>query len=160
MCHKSCMEYGQRMITRVFVEHKRILEVGSFDVNGSLRDYVTKMHPSVYVGVDIREGPKVDKVCDAGSLVEEFGAKSFDLVICTEMLEHAKEWRAAITNMKSVLDDNGVLLLTTRSKPFPLHAYPHDYWRFDVGDMAVIFGDMQIISLEKDREIPGGKSVV
>jgi len=65
-------------------------------------------------------------------------------------MEHVKEWRKVIQNMKEVLKVGGTLFLTTRSKGFPLHSYPHDYWRYEIADMEYIFGDMEIIDLRID----------
>jgi SAM-dependent methyltransferase len=71
------------------------------------------------------------------------------------MLEHAKDWRAAIDAMKRVLIPGGILLLTARSPGFQLHGYPHDWHRFTQTDMRRIFADFQINSIEDDREAPG-----
>jgi len=60
-----------------------------------------------------------------------------------------------INNIKSVLKRGGFIYLTTRSKGFPYHAYPHDYWRYEPSDMVRIFRDFEIIRLETDWEGPG-----
>jgi len=51
--------------------------------------------------------------------------------------------------MKAVLKPGGFIYITTRSRGFPYHAYPHDYWRYEIEDMEKIFGDFEIIALEK-----------
>jgi hypothetical protein len=48
-----------------------------------------------------------------------------------------------------------VLVLTTRSRPFPYHGFPFDFWRFEIGDMKLIFSDMSVEALEPDRLMPG-----
>src|SRR3990172_4472394 len=119
MCHESVLSFGQTLITRDDVLGKAVIEVGSFDVNGSLRSHVTNLLPLYYIGVDMREGPGVDLVCDATRLVEQFSFR-FDLLISTEMLEHVIDWKTAISNMKRVLCPGGKVILTTRSPGFPL----------------------------------------
>lgn len=101
-------------------------------------------------------GPGVDEVCDAEDLLTRFGASSFDLVVCTEMLEHVLDWRTVVRNLKGVLAEGGVVLLTTRSKGFHFHGYPADFWRFSMGDIRAVFSDMSIEVLEPDAvESPG-----
>jgi SAM-dependent methyltransferase len=137
-------------------ENKRILEVGSKYVNGSVRPLIKKFfNPKEYIGVDIEKGKFVDFVCNAENLVDYFGKESFDVVITTELLEHVKDWRKVINNMKEVLKPNGYIYITTRSKGFPYHGYPYDFWRYEIEDMKEIFKDFEIIKLEKDHEAPG-----
>jgi glyoxylate carboligase len=66
---------------------KRVLEVGSKFVNGSVRPLIEKFcKPREYVGVDIEPGKYVDVILPAERLVEYFGLDSFDAVISTESL--------------------------------------------------------------------------
>jgi SAM-dependent methyltransferase len=133
-----------------------VLEVGSKFVNGSVRPLIERFcRPREYVGVDIETGKYVDVVLPAERLVEHFGPESFDVVISTEVLEHVFDWRSVVNNMKAVLKPGGFIYITTRSRGFPYHAFPHDYWRYEIEDMEKIFGDFEIIALEKDWEAPG-----
>ncbi len=135
---------------------KRILEVGSRYVNGSVRPYILKFsRPESYVGVDIEEGKFVDIVLDAEKLVERFGENSFDVVISCETVEHVENWRFVFENLKRVLKPGGRLLLTTVTPGFHLHGYPNDYWRYERGDMNQIFSDFQISVLLTDPETYG-----
>ena len=136
-------------------ENKRILEVGSKYVNGSVRPLIEKFfNPEEYIGVDIEKGKFVDIVCDAENLVDYFGKETFDVVISTEVLEHVKDWRKVINNMKEVLKLSGYIYITTCSKGFPYHGYPYDFWRYEIEDLKEIFKDFEIIKLEKDSEAP------
>ncbi len=89
---------------------KSVLEVGSRYVNGSVRPLIEKFcKPKEYIGVDIEEGKYVDKVVLAEKLVETFGKDRFDVVLTTEMLEHVRDWRTVIYNLKEVLRPNGYI---------------------------------------------------
>lgn len=135
---------------------KRIVEVGSKYVNGSIQPIIKKYyHPKEYFGVDISPGKMVDLVLSVEELSNYFGADSFDTVISTEMIEHIKDWRLAINAMKTILKPNGTIFLTTRSKGFGYHGYPYDFWRYEVEDLEKIFSDFKIISLKKDKNAPG-----
>ncbi len=155
MCNKTCIDFGVANLKPEEIKDKDIIEIGSLDVNGSLRSHVAKYSPRKYIGVDIFEGPGVDVVCDAHDLLNRFPRESFDMVLSTEALEHVYDWRKVISNMKALLKPNGVLLITTRSIGDNYHGYPSDFWRYQIEDAQVIFGDLKIEKLEKDTFVPG-----
>ncbi len=155
MCNAACLDFGRGKLNKELVEGKKVLEVGSLNVNGSLREYVQSLHPISYLGVDVVPGEGVDYICPAELMVEAFGERKFDLVICTEMLEHVQDWRLAIKNLKLVCVVGGTILLTTRSKGFPKHDFPYDYWRFEPADMKEIFSDCTSVVVEPDFTMPG-----
>src|SRR5687767_12456806 len=119
MCSPACIAFGERRLGREDVTGKEVLEVGSLDVDGSLREVVEALGPKRYLGVDVRPGPGVDEICPAEGLVERFGPESFDVVLATDVLEHVADWKAAIGSMKHVLRPGGVALLTTVAPGFP-----------------------------------------
>jgi len=155
MCHMSCIVFGAKSIRREDVEGKRVIEVGSYDVNGSLRPLLTAWKPAEYVGSDIVSGPGVDLICEAEQLVARFGEGRFDLVVCTEVLEHTRRWREVVHNLKHLVAPGGLLLVTTRGPGFAFHAWPNDFWRYDTEDFRRIFSDFETLALESDPEAPG-----
>jgi len=156
ICHVAVIEFFIDNIKIEEFKGKRILEVGSRYVNGSVRPLIEKFaHPKEYIGVDIESGKYVDIMLPAEKLVEYFGEEAFDIVISTELLEHVKDWRLAIINMKRVLKRGGYVYITTRSYGFPYHAYPYDFWRYEAEDMQKIFSDFEILKLIRDHEAPG-----
>lgn len=155
MCNQSCILFGASQLSREEIQGKRVLEVGSIDVNGNLRPTVTVLAPREYVGVDIEAGKGVDIVCSAESIIDRFGKESFDALISTEMLEHVRDWKKVISNIKNIVKPGGVILLTTRSRGFKYHGFPYDFWRFEETDMKDIFSDFEIQALRQDGEMPG-----
>lgn len=106
-----------------------VLEVGSFDVNGSPRS-VLAGRASAYVGVDIEPGPGVDVVLSGESLFPHFPAGHFDAVVCCECLEHTVRPWLVVDQLKAVLRPGGLLFVSTPTFGFPLHRYPIDCYRF------------------------------
>lgn len=130
-------------LTRAEVQDKDVLEVGSGDYDGSVRPIVEAFGPFSYLGTDAMEGPGVDRVVACERLVAEFGPDSFDVVICTEVLQYVEDWAECLRNMFTVLRPGGVLLLTTRAPGFPPNLPDQDdqvphAWTFTVGAFAEI----------------------
>ncbi|HTU39957.1 MAG TPA: methyltransferase domain-containing protein [Acidimicrobiales bacterium] len=156
MCNPNCLRFVNESLSASDVGGRRVLEVGAYDVNGSPRAVIEAMGPASYLGVDIMDGPGVDEVCSVEGLLDRFGPEAFDVVVSTEMIEHVADWQGAVSNLKRVTAPEGVIVLTTRSKGFPLHDYPADYWRFEQEDMRVVFSDCAVEELESDApEDPG-----
>ena len=154
--HSSVMEFFMLNANLEEFKGKRVLEVGSRDVNGSVRPFTeSKLKPLYYLGVDIIPGPRVDLVIKAEDLLKLFLPGTFDVVICLETLEHIEDWNKALANMKALLVKGGVIFLTTRSEPFAKHDWPGDYWRFTLEDLSKAFSDFEILVLKKDPLFPG-----
>jgi hypothetical protein len=137
---------------------KTVVEAGAFDVNGSVRPHVEMtLGPASYTSTDMRIGPGVNVACLAEELPALFDAA--DVVISTEMLEHAADWKAAMSGMIEILAPGGVLVLTTRSEGFPVHGYPDDHWRYSVDAMRVILAaaglDVERCEPDPDPQSPG-----
>jgi SAM-dependent methyltransferase len=153
--HESVLAFLEHHLTREEVAGKRVLEVGSYDVNGTPRSIIDPLQPGSYTGLDFSDGPGVDVVGKAEELVDEFGIESFDVVISTELLEHVFPWREVISEMKRVTREGGILIVTTRAPGFPYHPYPVDLWRYTESDFQRIFSDMEIVTLVDDPMAPG-----
>lgn len=138
MCSPYVIDFVKRELTADEVKGATVLEVGSFDVNGSVRPYIESLQPAGYLGVDAQPGPGVDRVVDCEDLVKEVGAEIWDIVISTEMLEHVRDWQTCMEQMTQATAPDGLLLITTRSPGFGFHPFPEDHWRFTVDEMTQI----------------------
>lgn len=87
--------------------HLNILEIGSYDVNGSVR----KLFPgSNYCGVDLMPGPGVDIVA-YGHRVDQ-PDQTYDLTISCECFEHNPAWLETFHNMFRMTKDGGFVVIT------------------------------------------------
>lgn len=114
----------------------RVLDIGSLDVNGSLRDIFTAHE---YVGCDMQAGDNVD-IVQTDPYRLPFDDASFDVVVAANMLEHcAKPWIMAL-EMDRVLKPGGKLALTIPWK-IHYHPYPVDCYRYTPDALGVLFGE-------------------
>ena len=156
MCNPAVLAYGQRQLGERDVRGKRVIDVGARNVNGSLRPHAEQFGPAGYHGVDIEAGRRGRRGLPGRAPRRALRRReSFDVVICTEVLEHVRDWRAVISNLKQLVAPGGVLLITTRSIGFPYHAFPHDFWRYENDDMRAIFSDFDVENVEDDPGPPG-----
>ena len=84
-----------------------------------------------YCGVDVNstEAP-IDVVCAADEPLpaELLRRGPFDFALCTEVLEHLPDWRAAFENLSLLLAPGGRVLITAPHF-YQLHEEPYDFWR-------------------------------
>jgi SAM-dependent methyltransferase len=85
----------------------RVLEVGSLDINGSVRAHFAG---GDYVGLDVGPGPGVDVVCQGQDYAAPDG--SFDVVLSCETMEHNPYWRETFANMVRLCRPGGLVLMT------------------------------------------------
>ena len=138
--HDSVMRWVGSALTIAELAGKDVLEVGSYDVNGSVRPVIMAAGPARYLGVDQSPGPGVDMVADALRLPAVLGQdwQPPDIIVSTEMMEHVTDWKASLLGMITVLKPGGLLVITTRSPGFGYHGYPEDHWRYTVPQMQQI----------------------
>lgn len=108
------------------------------------RDYV-------YTGIDATQQGNVDIVCQLDQPLPSELANGgfFDLILCTEVLEHVADWETAFKNLVSLLADNGRILITC---PFfyRLHEEPYDYWRPTIHALRAFAGKYNLNVVYED----------
>lgn len=139
--HPSVIEWVRGTLTSGDIAGKTVLEVGSCNVNGSVRHLFEALRPARYLGVDVEDGIDVDQVVDCERLVETVGG-GWDVVVSTEMLEHVRDWRGCMRQLALAVKPGGLLIITTRSPGFPYHAFPEDHWRFTPDLMGQIMAEL------------------
>jgi SAM-dependent methyltransferase len=93
-----------------------------------------------YVASDFQSGLDVDVVADAEKLSQTFAPGSVDAVIACSVFEHIRKPWLAAEEIGKVLKPGGMAFIQTHHT-YPLHAYPHDYWRFSREAMETLFSD-------------------
>ena len=89
----------------------------------------------------------MDVIGDAQNL--PFKPKSFDTVLCSEVIEHVKEPYTALKEINRVLKKSGILILTAPHL-FYVHERPNDYFRFTNYGLSYLLkkAGFKIISLK------------
>lgn len=152
--HPSAYLFASTALAETDVKGKRVVEAGSYNYNGSVRGVYEAMSPAAYLGTDAQHGPGVDMACPAENLPAALGHGTADVVISTEMLEHAADWRGAVTGLVRVLAAGGVLVLTARGPGFPFHPHPGDFWRFTPDHMDAVAEacGLEVVRCEPDPD--------
>jgi SAM-dependent methyltransferase len=87
---------------------------------------------STYVGLDVQQSPEctVDVVAavDGPLPADLLALAPFDFILCTEVLEHVADWKAAFVNLARLLRAGGKVLITCPHF-YHLHEEPYDFWR-------------------------------
>jgi SAM-dependent methyltransferase len=81
-----------------------------------------------YVGVD-RVGELTSPTIVGAAESLPVPDASFDVVLCTMVLEHVTDPRRVLAEARRALRPNGRIVLTVPGV-WPTHEAPHDYWRF------------------------------
>lgn len=101
---------------------------------------------SEYVGVDVVAQPAADLVGRVEELPVEDGA--FDLVLCTQVLEHCDDPSQAVRELRRVTAPGGRVLASTHGVQV-YHPSPQDYWRWTYAGLERLFaGDADWESVE------------
>ncbi len=128
--HQSAMFYGRRFFETYCPASPNteytVVEIGSQNVNGSLRD---ACHPGVkYIGLDFVKGEGVDIVIsDPYKLPVTDG--SADAVVTSSCFEHSEFFWLVFLEAMRILKPNGIFYLNVPSNGF-FHQWPVDCWRF------------------------------
>ncbi|MDJ1137911.1 class I SAM-dependent methyltransferase [Streptomyces iconiensis] len=97
----------------------RVLDLGGRNINGSIR---ALLPAAEWTGCDIEPGPGVDLLHDCTTPWPAH-APQFDVVVCTEVLEHVERWPLLLATCAQALVRGGpeLLLVTCASDGRPPH---------------------------------------
>jgi len=133
-----------RPFTNAFLK-KYSTSAVALDIGASGGDHREYFPNRTTLDVDASKNP--DVVGDAHNL--PFKDESFEVVVCSEMLEHAENSQTVIDEIERVLKPRGYVVLTTRFA-FPIHDAPNDYWRFTPYGLRKLFSEFEIIEVATD----------
>jgi SAM-dependent methyltransferase len=148
--HASAMENGKDFFDAyspyVGDGQVTVAEVGSQNVNGSLRDVCPTRFE--YVGLDFAEGNGVDVILDDPYRFP-LSDQSVDIVVSSSCFEHAEMFWLTFLEIMRVLKPSGIFYLNAPSAG-SFHRYPVDCWRFypDSGKALIAWGRRNGISCE------------
>jgi SAM-dependent methyltransferase len=115
------------------IPSSRILEIGSYDVNGTIREVFAGNRD--HVGVDLTPGPGVDRVGFGHDVDDPDG--SFDVAISGECFEHDPMWEHTFTNMVRLTRAGGLVAFTCASRGRPEHGTTRSDRALSPGTQAV-----------------------
>jgi SAM-dependent methyltransferase len=133
----------------------RVLDIGS-----SSLEFRTQVQPHIdrnvfaplrarglhVIHVDAREEPGVDIVADVTTL--DGVNDTYDLVLCTNLLEHVVDREQTVRHVKRVVHPGGSLVLTVPRR-YPIHADPIDTgYRPDTAELSAFLGWPKVVKAE------------
>lgn len=147
-------------IARDFINKERKFFIENFfKKNDSILDIgnqgkeIPELHEFNIQTLDITPDTSPDVIADITLYNDHIPANSYDVIMCTEVLEHVVDPFAAIREIRRIAKVGGHIFFTT-----PLNARIHgpipDCWRFTEFGLKVLFRDFEIIRFEK-LETPG-----
>jgi SAM-dependent methyltransferase len=100
----------------LFFSNKKVLEVGSLNINGTMRDFFNDCD---YTGIDVGEGKDVDFVCSG----HEYNSPDETYDVCTsgECFEHNPYWAETFANMVRMTKSGGLVFFTCATTGRPEH---------------------------------------
>lgn len=122
---QNCQEFFD-CYAKAFAGPAKIVEIGSQDVNGSLRSAAPKNFE--YLGVDFVAGKGVDLVLQ-DPYVLPLSSESADIVLSSSCFEHSEMFWLVFLEIMRILKPHGLFYLNAPSNG-SFHRYPVDCWRF------------------------------
>ena len=129
--HPTALKNGQEFfdVYSKFFNNARstqVIEIGSQDVNGSLRSVAPQAFE--YIGVDFQAAKGVDIVLNEPYSLP-FDSESVDIVLSSSCFEHSEMFWLVFLEIMRILKPSGLFYLNAPSTG-GFHRYPVDCWRF------------------------------
>lgn len=118
MAHPQQLQFIKSIVSSLpkGAEAIKVIEIGSYDVNGSVRQFFAN---SDYLGVDLTEGPGVDLVCEGNKVSHP--DNTYDISISCECFEHNPNWADTFLNMYRMTKQGGIVIFTCATTGRPEH---------------------------------------
>lgn len=124
--HKDVHQYikGIKRIFPYKFRNKRVIELGSQNINGSCRKHFWFPWKGSYLGVDLMAGKDVDLV---GVFHELTLPKHFQTAICIGVGEHDRYWKESLLAMYDCLEPGGLLIYVAAGPHHEVHGTETDH---------------------------------
>ena len=107
-----------------------VVELGSQDVNGSIRSIFSNNPLITYTGIDYADGNGVDIIM-ADSYKIPLQDNSVDVIVTSSCFEHIEMFWVMYLELMRVLRPAGLLYVSAPSNGGAFHRHPVDCWRFN-----------------------------
>ena len=122
--HNEAFEWVRRHAT----PDVNVLDIGGRDINGTTRSLFPG---SKWTSLDLYPGPCVDFVADATIWVPDL---EYDVVVCTEVFEHAPGWPQICATAFKACRPGGLFIATMAGPGRPEHSGVDGGWRLHPGE--------------------------
>lgn len=126
--YKCARKFVEKYLNGMANDQLNVLDVGSLDVNGTLKPLFAVNNNWKYTGMDLQAGNNVDIVLEDMHKYP-FQDSCFDVIVSTTVLEHDPMFWISFQEMVRVTKSKGYIYLCTPSAG-RVHRYPLDCWRF------------------------------
>ena len=124
--HDTAIEIGKKFFEIHGRAGQLIVEIGSKNVNGTLRN--CSPDGATYLGIDVEAGPGVDIFVSFGKPIP-VRSDFADIVVSSSVFEHDPCFWETFVELARLLKPGGILYLNAPSNG-SYHRYPVDCWRF------------------------------
>jgi SAM-dependent methyltransferase len=124
--HDTALQIGRHFFAAYALPTSTIVELGAFNVNGTLRDVAPR--GARYIGLDLTSGLGVDVVIGANASLPLASAAA-DIVVASSVLEHDGFFWQTFLEVARIAKPGGVIYINAPSNGL-YHRYPVDNWRF------------------------------
>lgn len=134
--HPNARGLVRKHLTRADWQEASVLDVGSYNVNGTLRGVVEK-RGWTYTGLDIVPGDNVDIVAEH-PYEYPFPDGFFDAVVSCSTMEHVAAIWLWVPELVRILRPGGLLVIVAPNR-WKIDHSPPDYWRILPSGMEYLF---------------------
>ena len=120
------MKFIKNIADKYDEKGKKLIDIGAEEC--PYRQYFRHMK---YFAQDIKQNKEktIDFIGDINKGLSKIGNKSFDYILCTQVLEHLNEPQLVFKEFYRILKTGGKVFLTTHMC-YDEHMVPYDYYRF------------------------------
>jgi SAM-dependent methyltransferase len=118
MAHLAQYRFVERLKEQYpdFFKDKKVLEIGSLDINGSIRKYFQDCE---YIGADVGQGANVDLVCPGQEI--DHPDNTYDVSCSCNCFEHNPYWVETFKNMYRMTKPGGLVFVSVPTTGCPEH---------------------------------------